>query len=506
MESDSHNGAPLPEQLAGIWQRRKWLLVTAFVLVFATAVSLVMALPSLYRASTTLLLGQGDISAALVKTASEDTAARLDVINKAVLSRSRLQELIERYNLYPELRQQGLQESVIDRMRHDVVIGREAASLQGDQSPTVTLTLSYQNRDPALAATIANELAFLFGQENENQLQHRNARTTEFLLSQLDQVGRQLATQESLISAFRNKHLGELPEQQNLNLTTLERLNADSRQNGEKQIQLMNRRDALLADSNALGLLSGQSGMSRLDVLRAQLSDLGKQYTDRYPEIARLKSEIHELETAPAHKDDTSGIPRGPALEAVTHELAELADQQMTLRTSIRELQGRIESTPGVAQELLELSHDYDTIREQHLSLQKRYQEARLSESMEQQNRRFQVLEPAIAPKSPVAPHRLRLIVTALVLSLGFSGGIAFLAEQFDTSFHTMRELRSFTSLPVLGSIARIETLGTRVQRGFRMLTYAIGMTAGIALLVVVAHALGKQSEPLVWLLANRGL
>ncbi|MEY4641977.1 MAG: hypothetical protein RLZZ227_1971 [Pseudomonadota bacterium] len=516
MNDNLHNQTSLPDQAMGIWRRRKWLLIFSFLLVFPAGVALVMALPPLYRASTTLLLGEGDISAALVNaTTGESVASRLDVINKAILSRSRLQDLITRFNLYPKLRETAPTEVVIDRLRRDININQEVAtSPNGDQYPTVTLMLSYQNRDPQLAATLANELASLYGQENAALVEDRNARTTEFLSMQLDEANTRLADQEQRIREFMDEHLRELPQQQSLSLTTLERLNTEIRLNNEKQIQLMNQQDDVLASSSAIGMLSSSrstnaGGLSNLELLRLQLADLRNQYTEQHPQVLRLKKAIEELENATEREASVTAAeptPR-PTARPVSRELALLQQQQETLRASLNEVQQRIESTPGIAQELLELNHDYDLLREEQLSLLKRYQEARLAESMEQHtNQQFQVLEPALPPLVPVAPQRNRIIVMGFVLSLIFAAAVVFIREQFDNSFHTLQDVRAFTKLPVLGTIGRIDTRGEKVKRGLRGTVVAIGAIGCVAVLVLLAYNVGQDGERIVWVLAGRSI
>ncbi len=527
MIAEPYNRIPLPEQVKGIWQRRKWLMILAFLATFPAGVALVLNLPPLYRSQTTLLIGQGDISSQMINASpTEGLAARLDVIRKAILSRSQLEALIERFNLYPQLRGQPVQ-VVVDRLRKDIGIRQEAAATQTwQQEAPITLILSYQNGDPRLAATVANELANLYEQQNQNLLQHRSARTAEFLRTQLDQVTEKLAQQEKLIRDFRNEHLKELPEQQSLSLATLEQLNAELRMNGDQQLALMERRDSLLT-GNTLGIRSSAAlaeaasatGLSELELRRLELDNLLSRYTDRHPDVIRLKREIERLEAEPPPSprarggtsgdtaDTSTSSRRRPELDGITQELTALVEQQDSLRSRIRELQDRLESAPGLTQELLTLNHDYNSIREQHLSLQNLYQEARLKASLEQeQNRQFQVLEPAIPALAPVAPNRFRIIVMGFILSVGFACGLAFMAEQFDTSFHTLQEVRAFTRLPVLGSIARIETTREKFRHAFRNLAIGAGMTVCIIVLVVVASNVGESGEQLVWMLAGRAI
>lgn len=525
MIPDHYNRIPLNEQLAGIWQRRKWLFLIAFFLVFPAGVALVVSLPPLYRAQTTLLIGQGDIAAGVITNGNtESVAARLDVIRKAIMSRSRLMELIERYDLYPQYRGQPVP-FLVNRLRNDIGIRQEAVATQAwNEEPTITLVLSYQSQSPELAAEVANGLAAMYGQENEELLQTRSARTAEFLRRQLDEVNARLARQEKRLRDFRNDNLRELPEQQSFSLQMLEQLNTELRLNSEAQLALMNRRDAILTGTGAMGFLSNSSlaeaasatGLSELELRRIELNQMLTRYTERHPQVVRLQNEIKRLEAQPAPPprgrtapvDDSAAPARSrPELDGITRDLAELQQEGEEIRERIREVQTRIESSPGLTQELLSLNNDYNAIRQQQLTLQGLYEEARLNASMEQeQDRRFQVLEPAIPPVAPAAPNQFRLIVMGFILSVGFAAGLVFLREQFDTSFHTLQEVRAYTKLPVLGSIARIETTREKFRHAFRNLAIGAGMVACIIVLVVVARNVGQDGEELVWMLAGRAI
>lgn len=524
MIPDHYNRIPLNEQLAGIWQRRKWLFIVAFFLVFPAGVALVLSLPPLYRAQTTLLVGQGDIANGVINNgATESVAARLDVIRKEITSRSSLQDLIERFDLYPQYRDQPVG-FVVNRLRNDIGIRQEAVATQAwNEEPTITLTLSYQSQDPALAAEVANELAALYGRENEELLQTRSARTAEFLRGQLDEVNARLAKQEKLIRDFRNENLRELPEQQSFSLQMLEQLNTELRINNDAQLTLMNRRDAILTGSG-MGFLSNSSlaeaasatGLSELELRRLELDQMLSRYTERHPQVQRLQREIERLEAEPAPvargrgegTDDSAAPARNrPELEGIARDLRALQEEGDEIRERIRDVQSRIEASPGLTQELLSLNNDYNAIRQQQSSLQGLYEEARLNASMEQeQDRRFQVLEPAIPPIAPAAPNHFRLIVMGFILSVGFAGGLVFLREQFDTSFHTLQEVRAYTKLPVLGSIARIETTREKFRHAFRNLAIGAGMVACILVLMVVARNVGQGGEELVWILAGRAI
>ena len=64
---------------------------------------------------------------------------------------------------------------------------------------------------------------------------------------QLAETQKRLDEQERRVSEFRRRHLGELPQQMQANLATLETLNTQLRLNSDNQIRAAERREALTA-------------------------------------------------------------------------------------------------------------------------------------------------------------------------------------------------------------------------------------------------------------------
>ena len=137
----------------------------------------------------------------------------------------------------------------------------------------------------------------------------------------------------------------------------------------------------------------------------------------------------------------------------------------------------------------------------------KRYEDAQLAESMEQsrQGEQFRILDAAIPAKQPLAPNRTRLILVGALLSLGAAAAAAVLAERFDTSSHTLEDLRSFTKAPVLVSIPLVASAAetTRLARRRWLATAAI--TLGLALVVVASYHVAHGNEQLVQMLSRGG-
>ena len=258
----------------------------------------------------------------------------------------------------------------------------------------------------------------------------------------------------------------------------------------------------------------------RLLRLRQELRDLRLQYTDKYPEVVRLSLEVAALERevgdkvpgpgaaapAPSAFDPAARRIRG-ALTEVDAEIKALKKDEQRLLAAIARYQVRLDNTPQREQEFQEISRNYQTTKEYHQSLLKRYQEAQLAEDMEQRRKgeQFRIVDPAVPSEVPAAPNRPRFLLTGLLLSLGLAVAAVILSEQLDTSFHSVDDLRAFTRAPVLVSIRRIVTAadGARQRRSFRLAT-ALALLS-LTVLAAGSHLAGRGNAAIVSLLSPGG-
>ena len=112
---------------------------------------------------------------------------------------------------------------------------------------------------------------------------------------------------------------------------------------------------------------------------------------------------------------------------------------------------------------------------------------------------------PAVPHPIPAAPNRLRLFAVDLLLALGLAAALVLVAEQLDTSFHSLDELRSFTNLPVLANIPRIMTSADIRHRRRRLELTAAATVCVIALLIGASYFVVNGNEQLLRLLTTSG-
>jgi polysaccharide chain length determinant protein (PEP-CTERM system associated) len=297
--------------------------------------------------------------------------------------------------------------------------------------------------------------------------------------------------------------MGELPQQTDANLSAMERISTQLRLNSDAQIRVQERKESLgrqLSDVAALmpGAVGPEGTADRLARLNAELRALRTTYSDKYPDIARIKQEIATLEAEAAEgeknpKDRKSTSTMSPAAIRIKQaqadldsELSILKGEEKRLRATLSNYIGRVENSPKREQEFRELSRDYESTRENYNSLMKRYEEAQLAENLEQRQKgeQFRLLDPAVPGSEPTAPNRMRLLFTALAGCLALAVGVVVLAEQINASFHSVDELRAMASVPVLLTIPLIVTPDDtlRGQRRFRLAAASVA----VALVVLV--------------------
>jgi len=516
-----------------IWARRKWLAVLVFLAPVTVAVSVAIFLPEVYQATATVLVDRQQVPESVVRpTVTSTLETRLQTINQEILSRSRLEALISRFGLYGEARKKLAPDDVIARMRQDIKLEIKGVEIKGrEQEATVAFAISYRGSDPNTVAMVTNTLASFYIEENMKVRERQASGTSEFLRVQLDEAKKRLDDQEKQVSAFKRKYVGELPQQMDTNMATLDRLDAQLRANLDNQIRVNERRQLLagqLAEAESVGVaapqaatpLEPESAEARLARLKRELPTLLTRYSEKYPdviqtrgEIAALEKQIAERKSAPTATapEPVPAAPTSPYVMRLREAKGEADAEANVLKTEAGRLRGtiglyqsRVDNVPRREQEFKQVFRDYESTRELYQSLLKRYEDAHLAESMEQRQKgeQFRILDPAVPPREALA-RRLRLIGLSMLASLALAAGAVALAEQLDTSFHSKDDLRRFTLVPVLASIPPIVSEADTAYDRRRFRLCAVATAIGLLVLVVSSYFFAVGNEQLAWLLVQ---
>ena len=305
-----------------ILRRRKWYIVFSILLIlFGASVYCVIA-PEKYKSSSTILVVAQQVPEAYVRsTISTRVDERLFTIRQQVLSRTRLIAVMGELGLYIEERKKLSAEEVVEMMRKNIEIQVASTTDRGrrrdSSEDAFTLTVTHEN--PRLAMMIASRLASYFIDENLKSRKQEAVGTSDFLKSQLQKTKARLEAQEERVKQYKLRNMGELPQQLQANLQILSRLqdqlkmNSDATRNAQdRKVYLEAQIGTLEAQLNTIAAqMSAAAGGSNsteasamstptlateLSAKKSQLAALSTKYTERYPEIRRLKYEVAQLE------------------------------------------------------------------------------------------------------------------------------------------------------------------------------------------------------------------
>ena len=467
--------------------RRKWFIIIPFAVSILGVILAIYFVPRTYKSSTMILVEHQKVPESYVtSTVTVDITERLNTITQQVMSRTRLESVINEFGLYKEARDKGTSEELVEFMRGNIEIDVKNEGRRGEG--VSSFSISYMGRDPETVMHVTSRLASLFIEENLKVREQQAEGTTEFLDNQLQSLKKSLESQESQIKSYKEQHMGELPSQLEANLRTLDRLqlerqitndamrSAEDRKNMvERQLSEIGIAPAGVRDA-ATGVVSSDPVRRRLAELQAELSQLSSMYTDKYPDIVRVKSEIAELEsqikTGRVREAEGSSAGRAPLVSdsplyatlstqliEVSAELRNLREKQKELAKNISSLQGRVERIPAREQQMAALMRDYENTRQNYQNLLNKKLDAQLAESLEkrQKGEQFRILDPANLPVKPFKPDTSKIALIGLALGIGSGAGLVFLLEYIDASFRKPDDVYAFIGIPVLASVPRVE-------------------------------------------------
>jgi uncharacterized protein involved in exopolysaccharide biosynthesis len=328
--------------------------------------------------------------------------------------------------------------------------------------------------------------------------------TTQFLGAQLQEAKNKLDEQDAKLADFQSRYVGELPENEQNNLTLVMGLSPQL----EAATQALNqaREEKAFAESmlkqQVAGWESSQKGQNpetlqqQLAKEQEQLLSLKARYTDEYPDVVKLKTDIAELqkrmqETAARKQvEPAEQQPKASSIEpleiqqlrAQLHQ-AELAvtqkqNEQAHLQQQLNTMQGRLQLSPKVQQEFKYLTRDYQTALEFYNDLLKKRNESQMATELEhrQQGEQFRVLDAPSFPERPSFPNRRLFGLGGLGAGLLLGVGMVQLSEWRDRSMRSKQDIETYLRLPTLAQISLMGPSAPRKNgnRGFASLKHAI--------------------------------
>ena len=490
-----------------LWKRKLHILAVAVGSSAAVIVS-VMLWPATYRAETLILVDQQKIPEKFVSaTVNAELQDRLATLSQEILSQTRLQKIIQTFNLYEKERKTRTQEEILEMMAGDISVTAEKGWIQNRPG---AFRVAYSGRNAATVADVTNQLGNLFIEENLRSRENMAEGTADFMKTQLDQAKKELEAQEVKLSQFKQAFNGELPQQEASLAQELSQL----------QLQLQGSQDALnranqnktVVESALSVAQSTEATLRRLienanhrtpaqggppvakkksEELETQLASMKLRYSPAHPDIKAMMAAIEQAkatETAESAQEKAlSGSGAGGNTDEAQDALPQSAEsvrslaserervalmnaQLATLHTELKtrqadqqqllqridSLQARVRRLPLREQEMTAVTRDYEVSKLNYKSLQDKIFAANMATDMErrQKSERFTILDPARIPEKAISPNRPLLAGAGSVLALFLSAGFWLLIEMRKNKFLGEWELPE--GIVVLGRVQNI--------------------------------------------------
>lgn len=460
--------AAMPEILEMAW-RRKWLIIGCVMVALLVAGAYCILAPKQYRSETLILVEDQQI-ADLQGLAEGNLEQRIFLIQKQMTSRAILGDLVNEFQLYPDVVERYGLDGGTAMLAQAVLVEMVGKRPRGNfvgRGGIDAFTVSFAHQDPVIAMQVTGKLANKFIEENWKARERVAEGSTEFFDAEVRRAKAELERKEDRISQFKAAHTGELPQQVEANLRALDRLQGDlnaTNENLQRQSDRLTMLDNAVREYEKYGtknptLAPGPTGLDplfpRFKELQDRLVKLQAEFYESYPEVLLTREELRQVEKKLVELYGPDVFKAGEQLvdpyvrdlkrqrEEVKSEVALSQQRQALLLAEKRNYEKRIDRAPDVEQELLILERDYENMRNNYRALLDKRLNASVTENLEkrQKGAQFHIVDAANFPTKPEKPNQPRILIFGLLVGCAGGFGLALMRERLHPPFRRPEEV-----------------------------------------------------------------
>ncbi|MDM8518071.1 Wzz/FepE/Etk N-terminal domain-containing protein [Desulfobacterales bacterium HSG16] len=502
--------------------KKRWFIIIPFCISMITGICISIVLPRIYKAETLILVEPKKVPDDYVKSlVTSDVRSRISTISQKIKSRMYLEKIIIKHKLFDGPEFKGMyMEDKLQVLRKNIGV-KVTRSKKGTDS----FKIFYQGKYPEKIKNVVNSLATYFIDQSIKVMEGEGLETSLFLAGELKAMKERLEGNENALRKYRENNMGSLPEQLNSNLRSLDRLQMklSSKQEDfrdakarlgqiEQAIARTHKRkkEIIVSEDPASTPEVESENLKKLTRMKQVYASLLDKYTEKHPDIIKLKIRIEkfeeivakELEEKPEAPEATiipkpAQIPEADQSEVIMTaqnresllEIKEISSDIKKIQGQIRAFESKVEKTPEREAELLSLTRNYDNIKNQYNSLLTRKLEADIFVSMQRKSKgeQFRILDPAKTPRRPISPDMKKLLVLFIAAGLGLGGGIIFLLEFLDSSYKLPDDIEADLDLPVLATIPKLPKPRDKIKKIFHLSITLLFVMINLSLLAVFA-------------------
>lgn len=465
--------------LGQLWtalMRRKWVIISLFLIACVTAYIASSLMTPIYEATTTLLVRDSNAGLSGLLLDGVGGPAKTELQRSVEIFKSRTLALKTAQSLGYDWDEYS---PAFGTFRNSISVSTTANS--------DLLRISVQHEDPYEAQRIANALVETFIEQTQQMNSESVRSARQFVGEQLRKFEADLERAEEELVRYREQLAAAQQAGDSERLVTgasssllesvirLESLKAEAvvAKEAAEQRLLALQGGELERRSVVSGTVIANNPIinairSQLVNLEAELAAAQEQYTDAHPVVVSLTARINELRSELNREIGRLELTDAEVFfsqELVNIE-AEILAQTARIDALDRLIRGRealLGELPEKELHLTRLIRNATVTESIYTMLLTRYEEMRISEAMEASN--VSVLDAAIAPRNPVKPRKQLNVAIAGFLGLFLGVGIAFLLEYLDTTFRDTDEMEAYLGVPVLGRVPTIAANERRERR-----------------------------------------
>jgi len=386
----------------------------------------------------------------------------------------------------------------------------------GSRRTSDLFKISYRGKDPRAVFDMLEALVKEFIEESAGLQRSDAIGVYDFIDEQLSAYRKKLEDSDRAIREFREKNPTMLPQSETVMLGRIESYQTSRIEADIKLKELLRKKESLQKqltgekEMTVAFVTQDGSPASRMSYLHNQLMLLLTKYTEDYPEVVKVKSEIDQLQKQIERGDKESSAPNAagsemkaanPVYRQIKEELSKTETEIESIRARHEELtklqnEGRVSlgRMPKEQEEWSKLQRDRSAYQRVYDELIQKRESARLTKNLETEDKttRLRMVDPPVLPRIPVSPDRVKIILLGLVFGIVAGAGAAIGLDYLDNTFKDEDSVQKGLHVPVLASIPTIITDGdvlAESARDKKVFTAAVAYLSLIGLLLVVEIA-----------------
>jgi polysaccharide biosynthesis transport protein len=324
---------------------------------------------------------------------------------------------------------------------------------------TRLLNISVKDKDPDLAAAMANTLVNKYMDFNLANKMEASKQTLAWLNEELYDLRKKLEDDEQKFFEYKQENMVfSIEGKQKLAEQKIQEFNNRYLETRNKRLELDAKINEL--DKN-LGTLKGvanvrslinnpiiESIYAKVVDLEIELTRLAETYKGKHPKIVQTQTELEKTRKSLAQEI-------AKEKENLKSERKVLFAREKTLESTLSEFEKEALDTSSKELKYTILQRNVDTSRNLYDLMVSRIKESNILQTANTSN--IRLVETAQVPIGPVSPNKRRNLLLSLVLGIFFGCGLAFFFEYMDQTVRTEEDIQQHFNLPVLSVIPKAD-------------------------------------------------